>query len=216
MRAARVIFRFQSGHFLFALASAQPLDLFCNPCKPASEPFATPIEPPGVTPCTPALATPQIPRFGTSLYPPPSQVKATVGTVVGTPDPAVVMTAASRSVLTRLDKVESGVIEFFVPAAEKLLSTGQPSRVLAAALAAMSGFKNVPQPRSLLTGEGGRATLRLLSVPGRVDGYNSLAKALQKVRGCFVVFWRGGGVCGGGGVRGSGLGGFVRGLGCCS
>ncbi|KAI8476815.1 MAG: P-loop containing nucleoside triphosphate hydrolase protein [Monoraphidium minutum] len=109
------------------------------------------------------------------------QVKATTGLVVGTPDPADVMTAASRSVLTRLDKVEGGVIDFFVPAAEKLLAAGQPSRVLAAALAAMSGFKAVPQPRSLLTGESGRATLRLMSAPGRVDGYQSLAKTLQKL-----------------------------------
>ncbi|KIY91360.1 hypothetical protein MNEG_16604, partial [Monoraphidium neglectum] len=109
------------------------------------------------------------------------QVKATTGTVVGTPEPAEVMTAASRSVLTRLDKVEGGVIDFFVPAAEKLLSAGQPSRVLAAALAAMSGFKNVPQPRSLLTGESGRATLRMLCAPGRVDGYQSVAKMLQKI-----------------------------------
>jgi ATP-dependent RNA helicase DDX21 len=114
-------------------------------------------------------------------WPPPPQVKATEGLVVGTPDPAEVMTAASRSVLTRLDKVEGGVIDFFVPAAEKLLSAGQPTRVLAAALAAMSGFKSVPKPRSLLTGEDGRATLRLLAASGRVDGYNSLAKALARV-----------------------------------
>lgn len=109
------------------------------------------------------------------------QVKATAGLIVGTPEPADVMTAASRTVLTRLDKVENGVIDFFVPAAEKLLSHGQPSRVLAAALAAMSGFKAVPQPRSLLTGQSGSATLRVMAAAGRVDGYNSLAKTLQKV-----------------------------------
>lgn len=103
--------------------------------------------------------------------------------MVGTPDPAEVMTAASRTVLTRLDKVEAGVIDFFVPAAEKLLSAGAPTRVLAAALAAMSGFKSVPEPRSLLTGEVGRVTLRLMAAPGRVDGFQSLAKAIEKVRG---------------------------------
>ena len=109
------------------------------------------------------------------------QVKASGGFVIGTPDPAEVMTAASKTVLTRLDKVEAGVIEFFVPAAEKLLAAGAPTRVLAAALAAMSGFKAAPRPRSLLTGEAGRATLRLLCAPGRVDGFQSLAKALQKL-----------------------------------
>ncbi len=70
--------------------------------------------------------------------------------------------AASRSVLNRLDKVEPGVIDFFEPAAERLLAAGSPAKVLAAALAAMSGFRNVPAPKSLLTSEEGYMTLSLL------------------------------------------------------
>ena len=58
------------------------------------------------------------------------------------------------------------MIDFFVPAAEKLLSSEQPSRVLAAALASMSGFRRVPQPRSLLTYEEGLVTLRLVGAAG--------------------------------------------------
>ncbi len=58
------------------------------------------------------------------------------------------------------------MVEFFVPAAERLLSSEQPSRVLAAALAALAGFRHVPQPRSLLTYEVGFVTLRLLTNRG--------------------------------------------------
>jgi ATP-dependent RNA helicase DDX21 len=39
------------------------------------------------------------------------------------------------------------VVDFFVPAAERLLASEQPSRVLAAALAALAGFRDVPQVR---------------------------------------------------------------------
>jgi ATP-dependent RNA helicase DDX21 len=51
------------------------------------------------------------------------------------------MAAASRTVLSKLDKVEGGVIDFFMPAATRLMSSPQPERVLAAALASMSGFR---------------------------------------------------------------------------
>eukprot|EP00877_Chromochloris_zofingiensis_P009452 jgi/Chrzof1/4760/Cz14g25080.t1 len=109
------------------------------------------------------------------------QVKVTEGEVVGAPDPAEVMTAASRTVLTKLDRIDNTVISFFEPAAEKLLASGHPTKVLAAALAAMSGFRNVPEPCSLLTGEKHFVTFRLMSAPGRIDGFNSLAKVLQKM-----------------------------------
>ena len=57
------------------------------------------------------------------------------------------MNTASRNVLSQLDKVDNGVIEFFVPAAEKLMASEHPTRVLAAALASMSGFRKPPRPR---------------------------------------------------------------------
>jgi hypothetical protein len=63
-------------------------------------------------------------------------------------------------------QVDASVIDFFIPAAERLLSSEQPSRVLAAALAALGGFRRAPQPRSLLTYEEGMVTLRLLGTPG--------------------------------------------------
>jgi hypothetical protein len=80
---------------------------------------------------------------------------------------ADLMTTASRNVLVKLDKVDAQVVDFFVPAAERLLSTGTPiNRVLAAALASLSGFRHVPQPRSLMTYEEGMDTLKLMGRPG--------------------------------------------------
>lgn len=86
--------------------------------------------------------------------------------LIGSPEPTEVMTHCSRSVLTQLDKVDGGVIEFFVPAAEKLLASPQPTRVLAAALAALAGFRRVPQSRSLLTYEEGAVSIRIMGPPG--------------------------------------------------
>ncbi len=61
------------------------------------------------------------------------------------------------------------------------------TQVLAAALAAMSGFRSVPQPRSLLTSETGMVTLRLLAKRGQVDGFTSLLKALRTVGACNCI-----------------------------
>lgn len=76
------------------------------------------------------------------------------------------------------------MVAFFLPAAERLLGSEHPSRVLAAALAAMSGFRKPPQPRSLLTYEAGLLTLRLVSdgsAGAPVDGWSSLVKALKAI-----------------------------------
>mmetsp|Transcript_5481 Transcript_5481/g.16615 ORF Transcript_5481/g.16615 Transcript_5481/m.16615 type:complete len:432 (-) Transcript_5481:756-2051(-) len=113
------------------------------------------------------------------------QTKTERAEMHGPPPPEEVMTKASRNVLTSLDKVESGVIKFFEPVATQLMSSQDPTRVLAAALAQISGFTQVPQPRSLLTYESGMQTLKLLGegkgagAPGRVDGFSSLGKAIK-------------------------------------
>jgi hypothetical protein len=70
-----------------------------------------------------------------------AQVKLQGGEVIGAPTPADVMASASRTVLTKLDRVEGEVIDFFMPAASRLIAGPHPERVLAAALAAMSGFR---------------------------------------------------------------------------
>ncbi|KXZ51538.1 hypothetical protein GPECTOR_12g501 [Gonium pectorale] len=102
--------------------------------------------------------------------------------LVGAPDPAEVMRTASRSVLGKLDKVDGPVVDYFLPAAERLVSAegAAPARVLAAALAALAGFRHVPQPRSLLTYEPGFVTLRLMAARGAaIDGVRSLGSALR-------------------------------------
>jgi hypothetical protein len=88
----------------------------------------------------PVLLTHSRPAFGLSLL---LQVKLASGEVIGAPSPADVMAAASRTVLSKLDRVEGGVIDFFMPAATRLMASPQPERVLAAALASMSGFRSV-------------------------------------------------------------------------
>ena len=63
------------------------------------------------------------------------------------------MEAAVLQGLKRLDKVDPTVKDFFAEPARKLLaeSDADPVDALAAALACMSGFQEVPQDRSLLT-----------------------------------------------------------------
>lgn len=69
----------------------------------------------------------------------------------------------------RLDGVDAEVKSYFAPVASLLLSQRDPHEALQAALAALSGITQVPEPRSLLTMEEGVQTLLLLSKPGRID-----------------------------------------------
>ncbi len=50
----------------------------------------------------------------------------------------------------RLDMVDKAMLSFFQPAAEKVMSSADPTNAMAAALAALSGIKEIPKPRSLL------------------------------------------------------------------
>jgi len=109
------------------------------------------------------------------------QTKVENAELVGAPEPREVLTRCAKSVLGQLDKVDGDVIDFFVPAAEKLLASPTPSRVLAAALAALGGFRRAPQPRSLLTYEEGLVTARIMGPRGAIDGWNSLNKVLKAV-----------------------------------
>jgi ATP-dependent RNA helicase DDX21 len=108
-------------------------------------------------------------------------VKLTRGEVIGPPAPEDLLTAASLTVQHALSGVDAAVVDFFAPAAERLLQADRPERVLAAALAAVSGFRGAPQRRSLLTGEAGQTTLRLLAPAGQVDGFSTLVRALEAV-----------------------------------
>ena len=46
--------------------------------------------------------------------------------------------------------VDPTMLSFFQPAAEKVMSSADPAKAMAAALAALSGIKEIPKPRSLL------------------------------------------------------------------
>ena len=53
-------------------------------------------------------------------------------------------------VVSRLDIVEPNIVQFFRPAAEKVMGSADPTAAMAAALAALAGVTTVPKPRSLL------------------------------------------------------------------
>lgn len=46
--------------------------------------------------------------------------------------------------------VDEKMLSFFQPAADKVMSSADPTKAMAAALAALSGIKEIPKPRSLL------------------------------------------------------------------
>ena len=108
-------------------------------------------------------------------------VKLTRGEVIGPPAPEELLTAASLTVQHALSGVDAAVVDFFAPAAARLLAAEGPERVLAAALAAVSGFRGAPQRRSLLTGEVGQTSLRMLFPAGQVDGFSTLLRVLEEV-----------------------------------
>ncbi|KAL6784682.1 hypothetical protein ACKKBG_A02765 [Auxenochlorella protothecoides x Auxenochlorella symbiontica] len=90
-------------------------------------------------------------------------------TLITAPTAVQVMEAAARQVMTRLDGVEEEVRAFFRPVARRILASREPAEALEAALAALSGIKEVPEPRSLLTQEEGLVTLRLSGRRGRIS-----------------------------------------------
>ncbi len=53
----------------------------------------------------------------------------------------------SRQVLRRLDNIDEGVRQFFLPASKLVLESGDPEDALSRALAALSGLVEVPKPR---------------------------------------------------------------------
>lgn len=102
--------------------------------------------------------------------------------MVAPPGPEEVMRAASLQVANRLDKVDPAVVKFFEPAAERLLQVQDPHFSLAASLAALSGFTEVPKPRSLITQEEGVMTLRLMGKPGRLGSPGSVIACIGTVQ----------------------------------
>ncbi|KAL4420664.1 hypothetical protein ABPG75_010320 [Micractinium tetrahymenae] len=88
--------------------------------------------------------------------------------LIPAPSPSQVIEAAAKQVMYRLDGVDAEVKSYFAPVAKMVLSSRDPQEAMEAALAALSGIKEVPEPRSLLTMEEGVQTLMMMSKPGRI------------------------------------------------
>lgn len=84
------------------------------------------------------------------------------------PNPRQVVEAAAKQCMYRLDGVDEEVRSYFAPVAKLVLSSKDPQDALTAALAALSGIKTIPEPRSLLTLQEGYVTLQMMSAPGRI------------------------------------------------
>lgn len=57
------------------------------------------------------------------------------------------MAHSMLQVLRRLDNIDEGVRQFFLPASKLVLESGDPEDALSRALAALSGLVEVPKPR---------------------------------------------------------------------
>lgn len=64
-----------------------------------------------------------------------------------------VLNAAGQQALEMLEGVDAELYPHFFPAAEQLIAERGPLNAVASALAAISGFREPPKPKSLLTFE---------------------------------------------------------------
>ncbi|KAI7840607.1 hypothetical protein COHA_005757 [Chlorella ohadii] len=101
--------------------------------------------------------------------------------LINAPSPTEVIEAAAKQVMYRLDGVEPEVKSYFGPVARLLLSQRDPQEALEAALAALSGIQEIPEPRSLLTMEEGVQTLLIMSKPGRITRPSHVSAIVAKL-----------------------------------
>jgi ATP-dependent RNA helicase DDX21 len=71
--------------------------------------------------------------------------------------------------MNRLDNVDAEVKTYFAPVAKLVLASRDPLDAVTTALAALSGIKEVPLPRSLLTLADDMTTLQMMSKEGRIN-----------------------------------------------
>ena len=69
-------------------------------------------------------------------------------------------------VLRRLDNIDEGVRQFYVPASKLVLESGDPEDALSRALAALSGLVEVPKPRRCMADIHGGAHLTRMTPVG--------------------------------------------------
>lgn len=104
-------------------------------------------------------------------------------TVIQAPNPRQVVEAAAKEVMYRLDDVDEEVRSYFAPVASTVLASKDPHDALVAALAALSGIKSIPEPRSLLTMQEGYVTLQMMSAPGRIVKPGNVAAIVSRLLG---------------------------------
>lgn len=85
---------------------------------------------------------------------------------ISPPQPQEVMKSAALQQVNRVQNVEDSLRPFFSDVAEELMETMGPKEALSAALAALSGFQQAPQPKSLLTYEEGLTTILMSPTDG--------------------------------------------------
>lgn len=111
-----------------------------------------------------------------------------------TPSPAPsaqrVLQASAESASKQLDSVQPDLLPYFLETAKDLVKSQEksPEEILAAALAAMSGLRELPPPRSLLTYEEGIRTM-LVQHSGDADTHSgrfATPRDVMQVLGQFV------------------------------
>ena len=111
------------------------------------------------------------------------ETETTDVTVINPPSPLQVVEAAAKQVMYRLDGVDEAVRAYFAPVARTVLSSRDPQEALEIALAALSGIKEIPEPRSLLTMQEGYVTLQMMSAPGRIVKPGNVAAIVARLTG---------------------------------
>lgn len=111
------------------------------------------------------------------------ETETTDVTVITPPTPMQVVEAAAKQVMYRLDGVDDEVRAFFAPVARTVLSSKDPQEALEVALAALSGIKEIPEPRSLLTMQEGYITLQMMSAPGRIAKPGNVSAIVARLTG---------------------------------
>eukprot|EP01026_Neomeris_dumetosa_P030857 TRINITY_DN2457_c0_g1_i6.p1 TRINITY_DN2457_c0_g1~~TRINITY_DN2457_c0_g1_i6.p1 ORF type:complete len:844 (-),score=204.54 TRINITY_DN2457_c0_g1_i6:424-2955(-) len=107
--------------------------------------------------------------------------------IIGPPLPQDTMKSAALNVYKKMANVNADVSQFFLPAAAQMLDKGDPSKVLASALAALSGFQEVAYPKSILTYEEGFMTLIAVDKQRKLETPNVLMRFMREEGGQHIV-----------------------------
>ena len=105
-------------------------------------------------------------------------------TRISPPSTSDVMTASARTAVEALKTVDDALLPYFTAAAEALIAQRGGASALAAALAVVAGHSEPPACRSLLTGEEGVMTVRMLRTSGKgpaVVAARDVLRILQRI-----------------------------------